>query len=210
MNTESVKRALEELRKQPKRKFTQSVDLIINLKNIDVKQQPVDIYFTLPKDVGRSMKICAFIDQSDAPVDKVIRETDFERYTPKEAKKLASEYDFFIAQANWMPKIATKFGKFLGTKGKMPSPKLGNIVPPGTDIEPLIKKLRATVHLSAKKATNLQCIIGREDMSDDDIAANVLAAYTTVLKQLPNEKNNIKSVQLKFTMSKPVRIENGK
>ena len=106
-----------------------------------------------------------------------------------------------------MPKIATTFGKFLGTKGKMPSPKLGNIVPPGANLAPIVAKLQKTVRMTAKKATNLQCMIGKESMSAEDISANVLAVYNNTLKQVPNEKNNIKSVQLKLTMTKSVRID---
>lgn len=211
MRIESIQKAIETLQQQPKRKFVQTVDLIINLKNLDLKQHPVDFYVMLPKEKGKALKICAFVDlqlgeQTKRLCEKTITDAEFINYSPKEAKRLATEYDFFIAQANFMPKIATTFGKYLGIRGKMPSPKLGNIVPPGTNLEPLVKRLRATVRLSAKKGTNIQCMVGRESMNDADVIANIQTVYEALSKQVPSEHNNIKNVWLKLTMSKPVKV----
>ena len=212
MDKETVKKALEELKKQPKRKFTQSYDLIINLKNIILKQNPVDFFVTLHHPKGKKIKVAAFVDQqlrdqAEKYCDLVISEKDFDKYHDKKAvKKLAEEYDYFIAQATLMPKIAAVFGKVLGIKGKMPNPKLGCVVPPNANLEPLVKKLNSTVRLSAKKGTNLQCQVGREDQVDMQIIDNVLLIYQTALKQLPNEEQNIKNVALKLTMSKPVKV----
>jgi len=60
--------------------------------------------------------------------------------------------------------------------------------------------------MSAKKATNLQCMVGKESMSDEEIVDNVMAAYNSTVKQLPNELQNVKKVQLKLTMGKPVTL----
>ena len=105
-----------------------------------------------------------------------------------------------------MAKVAATFGKVLGTRGKMPNPKQGCVVPPTTNLEPLVKKLRLTVHLSAKKATNLQCLVGKESQPEEQVIENILAVYQAVLKQVPNEMQNIKNCSLKLTMSKPVKI----
>ena len=74
------------------------------------------------------------------------------------------------------------------------------------NLEPLVKRLGQTVRLQAKKASNMQCMIGKDTQSDDEIVANILAVYNTVVKQLPNEMQNIKNVALKLTMSKPVKL----
>ncbi|MFH1828826.1 MAG: hypothetical protein ABH824_06215 [Nanoarchaeota archaeon] len=212
MDKEKVQKAIEELKKQPKRKFTQSYDLVINLKNLAIKQNPVDFFVTLHFSKGKKIKVAAFVDQqlvdqANKYCDLTIRETEFSNYNDKKKlKKLAEEYDYFIAQATLMPKLAASFGKVLGTKGKMPNPKLGCIVPPNANLEPLIKKLNNTVRLVAKKRTNLQCMIGREDQSEEEIIDNVLTIYQAVLKQVPNEMQNIKDVLLKLTMGKPARI----
>jgi large subunit ribosomal protein L1 len=212
MDKEQIKKAIAELKNHPKRKFAQSYDLIINLKNLDVKVNPVDFFVTMPHDKGRQVKIACFCDQqladnAEKNCDLVIKEVDFVKHKDKkDLKKMAEEYDYFIAQANLMAAVATNFGKVLGTKGKMPNPKLGCVVPGNANLEPLKKKLASTVRLVAKKATNLQCLVGKEDQSDEDIIENVLAVYQAVLKQVPNETQNIKNATLKLTMSKPVKI----
>lgn len=213
MNKEQVQTALEELKKLPKRKFVQSYDFTINLKNVDLKSTPLDFFVTVPFQRGEPTKIAAFVDPTIAEnaskfCDLVIKETEFPKYAEKKTcKKLADDYNYFISQMNLMPKVAAAFGKILGTRGKMPNPKMGAVFPPNANLDVLTKKFRSTVRLSAKKALNLQCKIGRESQSDNEIIENVLAIYNTIAKQLPQDENqNVKNVGLKLTMSKPVRI----
>lgn len=212
MDKKDVQKALEEIKKLPKRNFSQSYDLIINLKNIVTKTNPLDFFVTLHYPKGRKIKVAAFVDPQLADnaaknCDLVIKENDFVKYNDKKVlKKLADSYDYFIAQANLMPKVAAVFGKVLGIKGKMPNPKLGCVVPPNANLEVLVKKLNLTVRLQSKKATNLQCCIGKDSQLDEEIIDNVLTIYQNTLKQLPNDTQNIKNVQLKLTMSKAVNI----
>ncbi len=212
MDKEQVQKVIEELKKNPKRKFTQSYDLIINLKNLVIKSNPVDFFVTLHYPKGKKIKVAAFVDvqladAANEACDLVIREADFPKYADKKVqKKLAEGYDYFIAQANLMPKLAQAFGKVLGTKGKMPNPKLGCVVPPTANLKLLVDKLNKTVRLSAKKGLNLQCLVGKEDQREEEVIDNILTIYQTALKQLPEEKQNIKNVALKLSMSRPVRI----
>ncbi len=213
MNKADVQKALEEIKKQPKRNFTQSYDLIINLKNVAAAQGALDFFVTLHHPKGDKIKVAAFVDQqlseqANKFCDLTIKETEFLNYKDqkKELKKLAEEYDYFIAQSNLMPKIAAVFGRVLGTKGKMPNPKLGCVVPPNANLEPLVKKLITTVRLAAKKGNNLQLMVGKEDQPEEQIIENILTVYQATLKQLPNEMQNIKNITLKLTMGKPVKI----
>lgn len=212
MDKEHVQKAIEALRKNSPRKFTQSYDLIINLKNIAINTSPIDTFVTLHFPKGKKVNVAAFVDQLLAEqakehCDLVIKDADFEKYKDKQnAKRLASGYDYFIAQANLMPKVAQYFGKVLGVKGKMPNPKLGCVVPPNANLDALVKKLNHTVRLKAVKATNIQCMVGKENQPAEQIADNVLTVYHALVKQLPNEMQNIKNVQLKLTMGKPVKL----
>ncbi len=212
MDQEKVRKALEEIKKQPKKKFSQSYDLVINLKNIIIKTNPINLFVTLPSPKGKKIRIAAFVDQelteqAKKYCDLTIKETDFSSYQDKKKlKKLAEEYNYFLAQASLMPKVAAAFGKVLGVKGKMPNPKLGCVLPPNANLDLLTKKLQQTVRLQATKGLNLQCMVGKEDQPDEQIVNNVLAVCHAVVKQLPNEIQNIKNVTLKLTMGKPVKI----
>ena len=88
----------------------------------------------------------------------------------------------------------------------MPNPKLGCVVPPNANLEPLVKKLATTVRLSAKKGTNIQCLVGKQDQSEAQIVDNILTVYQATIKQLPNEAHNVKEILLKTTMGKPVKV----
>ncbi|HLC52418.1 MAG TPA: hypothetical protein VJI98_04200 [Candidatus Nanoarchaeia archaeon] len=212
MNKEEIKKVLAELKSQSKRNFNQSYDLIINLKNISIAQNPLDFFITLHYSKGKNIKIAAFVDniladQAKKNFDLVITEPDFAKYSDKKVmKKLAQDYDCFIAQVNLMSKVAAQFGKVLGVRGKMPNPKLGCVVPPNANLEALKKKLISTVRLTAKKGTNLQCLVGKQEQSEEEVADNILTVYNTALKNLPNESQNVKNVKLKLTMGKPVKL----
>ena len=214
MDKQTVLKALTELRATTKkRNFSQSVDLIINLKNINTKSNPVTFFATLPKPKGKVIKVAAFlgqelVEQGRKVCDLVITEAEFAEYKadPKKIKQMAETYDYFIAQANIMGKMAGTFGKILGMKGKMPNPKTGAVVAPNANLETLRDVLERTVKLSAKKATNLQVVVGKENMSDEDLIENIMAVHTVTLQQLPNHDQNVKKVQLKLTMSKPVTV----
>ena len=215
MDREQIQAALTKAKdNSEKRNFKQSYDLIINLKGLDLKKQEhqIDAFITLPHSRGKKVKVCALVgpeleEQAKSIFDSVILSDNFERYKDKrEIKKIANSFDFFIAQANIMPKIATVFGRVFGPRGKMPNPKSGCIVPPNANLKPLHEKLQRTIRVNAKIAPLVQCAIGTEDMNSNEIAENALTVYNALLQILPNEKHNIKDVYVKLTMSKPVKV----
>ncbi|MBW2990079.1 hypothetical protein KY348_00060 [Candidatus Woesearchaeota archaeon] len=216
MKKESVLKALESLKKESKeRKFKQSVDLIVSLKDLDFKKtdHQVDFFITLHYSTGKKIKVCALIGaelkaEADKVFDNVILESDFSKYDKKKTKKLAKQFDFFVAQANIMAKVASAFGRYLGVRGKMPNPKAGCVVPPrGANLKALYDKLQKTMKISAKKLPLIMLRVGTEEMPAEQVADNILFIYDQLIHHLPNEKHNVKDVYLKLTMSKPVRLD---
>ncbi len=215
MDKEQVQAALAKAKDiSTKRNFKQSFDLIINLKGIDLKKQEhqIDAFITLPHSRGKKVRVCALVgpeleEQAKSIYDSVVLSDNFDRYKDKrEVKKVANNFDFFIAQANIMPKVATIFGKVFGPRGKMPNPKAGCIVAPNANLKPLYDKLQHTTRVATKNSPLIQCSIGTEDISNDHIAENALTVYNSLLQLLPNEKHNIKDICVKLTMGKPVKI----
>jgi large subunit ribosomal protein L1 len=216
MNKEQFKQAIETARKNsPKRKFTQSFDLVINLKDINLKDtsQQIDSFLHLHYSKGRKTKICALvgpelIKQAKDTCDFAVHHDDFEKYArdKKLIKKLASDYDFFIAQANLMADVAKNFGRVFGPKGKMPNPKAGCVVPPTANLKPLYDRLQDTVRIVAKTAPSIQVIVGNEEMKDAEVLDNVMTVFKQVLHLLPAEKNNVRNIYLKLTMGKSVKV----
>lgn len=205
MDKKDILKALEELRKQDKRKFVQTVELIINLRNFDIKRQNVNLLVNVPHKV-KDKKICAFLSKKSEVVDTLTKK-DFPAYKDKKAmKKLVRGYDFFISIPQLMPDIATTFGKVLGPAGKMPSPQLGIITnEDDKTVQALLTKINQSVKVKSKEPS-LKVVIGKEDLKDEELAENVLAIFNAVYEALPRKKENLRSVLIKFTMSKPIKI----
>jgi large subunit ribosomal protein L1 len=202
---EQFKQALLELRKGKERKFDQSVDLIINLQKFDVKKNNVNLFATIPHKI-KDKKVAGFLEIKSNKVD-TITFPEFKKYNDKkELKKLVNNYDFFIAQASLMPKVATTFGRVLGPTGKMPSPQMGLLVnADDKTIDELLKKINNTVKIKIKEAS-LKLSIGKQSMKDEDIVENAMSIHNALMKVLPRDKENIKNIELKFTMTKPIKI----
>ncbi|MBS3138420.1 hypothetical protein J4207_01810 [Candidatus Woesearchaeota archaeon] len=213
MDKARVIKAVEQLAAEKQRKFQQSYDLVITLKDVNVKTQPIDTFIVLPHSRGKQVKICALVgqelaEQAGTACDLVVREMQFDSYkgNAKNTKELAKTYDFFIAQANLMTQIAAVFGRTFGPRGKMPNPKAGCVVPPQANLSVLKERLQKTVHVKTKEALMLQCIIGNESMNATEVADNVVAVVQQIAKILPQEEQNIARVYLKKTMSKPITV----
>jgi large subunit ribosomal protein L1 len=201
-----LKRALSELRKDKERKFDQSVDLIINLQKFDVKKNQLNLFVSVPYKI-KEKKICGFFEVKSKDVDTITPE-QFKKYNDKKVlKKLVKKYDFFIAQASVMPKVATTFGRVLGPAGKMPSPQLGIMMDVSEkEIDSIKKKVNNSVKIKIKEPS-IKLAIGKQSMKDEEIIENVMAVYNTVLKNMTKDKENIKNIEVKFTMTKPQKIQ---
>jgi len=215
MDQEQIQSALTKAKDiSEKRNFRQSIDLIINLKGLDLKkpEHQIDTFIALPYSRGKKVKICALVgaeleEQAKTTCDLVILSDNFEKYKNKrEIRKIANSFEFFIAQANIMPKVATVFGRVFGPRGKMPNPKSGSVVPPNANLKPLYEKLQRTVRAVNKTCPLIQCPIGTEDMDINEVTENALTLYGSLLQILPNEKHNIKDIYVKLTMGKPVKV----
>jgi large subunit ribosomal protein L1 len=215
MDKQTIKKALEEVKKNSKeRKFKQSYDLIITLQDLNLKnpEEQVEFFAALNHSPGKKYKIAAFTgpelrEQAKEVCDFSVDQQDFPVYADKKKlKKLASEYDIFIAQANIMPKVAGAFGRALGPRGKMPNPKAGCVVPGNANLKVLYDRLQQTVKVSAKKTPVIQLMIGKEGHNIDEIIDNINAVYEQLIHHLPKEKNNVRNIYLKLTMGKPHKM----
>ena len=217
MNQKKTIQNLKKVREtSQKRNFSQTFDLIINLKDLNLKktEEQVESFANLHYNKGRKVKICALVGPELAAnakenCDFTISQQEFDKYAKdkKLTKNLVKEYDFFVAQANIMQQVAASFGQFLGPKGKMPNPKAGCIIPPNTNLKPLYENLQKTVKLMAKTSLVLQCTVGKESMKDEEIADNIITVYNHLTHILPKEEGNINSIFLKLTMSPSLRID---
>lgn len=198
-----------------KRNFVQTYDLIVVLKNVDVNkiQGQINGPLLLPYEVKHDQKICiitsaAMLEQAKAVADKVISPADLEKIKDEnEVKKLAKEYDIFMAHQEMMPKIAKLFGKVLGPRKKMPNPKTGAIFTNNSDLKTIVNNLKRTQNIQIKDQLHIQLSVGHEKLKPEQVAENIIAALNHIISHLPGGKSSIAHIYLKKTMSPKVKIE---
>jgi large subunit ribosomal protein L1 len=204
----AVKEAKE---KSEKRNFNQSVELVLNLREIDMKspEGKLQEIIELPYSPAKQNKICVIasgelaLKAKRANADLVIERAELDGFAGKkrDLRKIANDYDFFIAEAPLMPLVGRILGPVLGPRGKMPM-----AVPPTADIAGLIGKHRNTVVVRIRNQPILQCRVGSENMKEEEIAENVQAVLRAVEGKLKRGEKNIKLAYLKTSMGKPVSI----
>jgi large subunit ribosomal protein L1 len=212
MNRKEVLEALKKIKGQEKRKFTQTIDLIINLKNINLKEPKnrFNEVLELPSGKSKKSKICVVADgdalvQAKKMADVSIAKDDLPKWKDKKKiKKLADSVDFLIVQAQLMQPLATSLGQVLGPRGKMPTP--AHIVPPVTDITTVVNRAKNSIRVRLKETPVIHTYVGSEEMDDEKLAENIEAVVKLVTKKLEKGTNSIKSIILKSTMGPVVKL----
>jgi len=205
---EAVKKVLEESKP---RNFTQSIDVVITINDLDVNkpENRLDEEVLLPNGRGKDVTV-AFIAEGElayqadkAGADIVIDKERLEELGKNrpEAKKLANSYDFFVAQADLMPTVGRFLGPVLGPRKKMPKP-----IPASANPEVILGRLKSTVKIRVKDQPLIQSIVGSEDMTEAQIAENIDAIIDVLDRNLEQGSKQIKAMYLKTTMGPVTRV----
>jgi len=213
LDTKTILESVKEARgKAEKRNFVQSVELVINLRDIDMKkpESKIQELIELPYPVGKQSKVCVIasgelaLKAKNAGADLVIERSELEALAGdrKRQKTLAKNYESFIAEAPLMPTVGRVLGAVLGPKGRMPTP-----VAPTANIADIIEKQRKTVLVRLRGQPVLQCRIGTEDMPDEHIAENIQVVIRRLEPKLKRGLKNIRSLVVKAAMGPPIEIK---
>ncbi len=211
VSVQELKDMISKARKnKEKGNFTQAVELIIALRDIDIKKGfSLNEIINLPHPFTKKPKICLIatgdlgLRAKNAGIDRVIEPEELAAIgtNKREAKKLANEYDFFLAETSYMTNVGKSLGQVLGPRGKMATP-----VPFNAPIDAMINRFRSSIRVRLRRQMMIACKIGYEDMSDEDLADNAMAVINAIEGKLPNGDKNIRDVIVKFTMGKPVKF----
>jgi large subunit ribosomal protein L1 len=207
---EKIVNAVNEALKAKERKFVETVEIVVNLRNIDFKrpENRIDTVIALPHGLGKPRKVAIFAKGETALKAKesnvlVIPPEEIDELSKnrRQARKVAKENHFFIAEAPLMPEIGKKLGPVLAPRGKIPQP-----IPPLSDPNPVIDRLRKSIKIRTKDRSTFHAPIGSKNMSPEDIAENALEVLKIVENKYENAAQNLKSVYIKSTMGPAVRV----
>ena len=203
----AVQKALEGAKK---RNFTETVELAINLKDVDltIPKNRIQEDIILPNGRGKAVKITVIgggelaLKAKDV-ADLVITPEELGTIADdkKQAKKIANSTTYFIAEAPLMAQVGKRLGTVLGPRGKMPKP-----IAPGADPAPMIDGLRKSVSIRTKDRKTFHAPVGSVDMDPEKIAENIDLVLKRVESHLEKGEHNIASAYVKTTMGPAERI----
>ncbi len=191
-----------------KRKFTQSVDLAINFRDVDFKKPEnklnIDVVLPYPP---KQVKIAVFADgvvaseMQKAGADLVIGSAEIASYASEKSKQATLANYFILSEPKIMAQVGKALGQFLAVHGRNARP-----IPPGTNLRDLFERSRRTITLKSKGKflPCVHCPVGTETMTEAQLAENAFSVVEAVLKKVSEAK--IKSIYVKTTMGKPARV----
>ncbi len=204
------------------RKFDETIDLIINIRDVDIKNpnNRIDQELLLPHPItGNKPKDSVVFIVKDE-MELKLRQLGYniinpkqldelQRQSMKDKKSIAKKYAYFVTRADLMRDVAKVLARFLGQQNKMPkpAPKGFGVIRPDENIDAYLPQLDRIIKLDMKKQLLLQLKVAKKSQNVTEIFENIDSVLSFVEHALPNGNNNIKSIFIKTTMGKPVKVE---
>lgn len=205
-----INEALTLLKELATAKFTESVDVSVNL-GIDARKSDQNVRgaTVLPNGTGRDVRVAVFTsganaDKATAAGADLVGMEDL----AEQVKKGEMNFDVVIASPDAM-RVVGQLGQILGPRGLMPNPKTGTVTP---DVETAVKNAKAgQVRYRNDKNGIIHCTIGRVDFEDAKLKENLEALLAALKKAKPSSAKGafIKRVSLSTTMGAGVRVDQG-
>jgi len=202
-----VQKALEGAKK---RNFVETVELAINLKDVDlaIPKNRIQEDIILPFGRGKAVRVCVIGGgelalKAKNVADLVITPDEIGTIADdkKQAKKIANSTDYFIAEAPLMAVVGKRLGIVLGPRGKMPKP-----IPPGADPTGMVDNLRKSVTVRTKDRKTFHVPVGTVNMPPEQIADNIEIILKRVSLKLEKGMANVASAYVKTSMGPAERI----
>lgn len=209
-----IEEAVDKAKLGSKRRFKQSLDLVVALKGVDIKKSAGKLsdVLELPNPPSRNVTVCVIgsgqmiLEAKKIGVERTLQRDELEALgkDKRAARKLAKKVDYFVSEAPLMPTVGKTLGSFLGPRGKMPTP-----ISPNTPIGPVIARHKRFVRIRVKDQPVIQCSVGTEDMASAKIAENVTLVLNRLEEKLERGLKGMGAVYVKATMGSPISVALG-
>merc|ERR1712011_53376 len=204
-----VAEVLKHAKETKKRKFMETIDLQIGLKNYDPSKDKRFSGTVKLRHVPRpKFSVCMFGDQQHCDEAKAkgipfMSAEDLKKLNKQKklVKKLAKKYDAFLASESLIKQIPRLLGPGLNKAGKFPT-----LLTHQDDMLGKVNDIKATIKFQMKKVLCLNVAVGNVDMSEDQLVQNLNLSINFLVSLLKKNWQNVKSLTIKSTMGKPQRI----
>ena len=212
VNESEIVTLIQEAKKGKKeRKFKESLELYITLKDIDVKKGfALNEVIQLPNQMSKPAAVCVMasgdmgLKAKEAKADEVLDNDNVNKLAEdkRASRKLINKYDFLLADTKLMPVVGKSLGQLLGPRGKMPTP-----VPFNAPIESFLNRFKTSIRVRVKNSLSISCKVGDTEMDEQSVAANAMAVINNLRSKFPNGDKNIRKYMIKTTMGKAAKLE---
>ncbi len=196
------------LKDMPKAKFTESVDVAVNL-GIDARKsdQLVRGSTVLPNGTGKTIRIAVFAQGANAEKAKAAGAdiVGFEDLAA-DIKSGKMDFDLVIATPDAM-RVVGQLGQILGPRGLMPNPKVGTVT---ADVETAIRNAKAgQVQFRTDKAGIVHCTIGKIAFEPKLLKENLEALLADLRKAKPSSSKGqyLKKITISTTMGPGIVLD---
>merc|ERR1711920_1028623 len=191
------------------RKFVETIDLQIGLKNYDPQKDKRFSGTIKLKHIPRpKFSVCIFGDQQHCDEAKEagiphMSADDLKKMgkQKKLVKKLAKKYDAFLASESLIKQIPRLLGPGLNKAGKFPT-----LLTHGDNMEDKVNDLKSTIKFQMKKVLCLSVAIGHVGMDEDELVQNIHLAMNFLVSLLKKHWQNVRSLHIKSTMGPVQRL----
>jgi len=206
---ECVNAVLQNSKTDKKRKFLETVELQIGLKNYDPQKDKRFSGTVRLKTVPRpKMSVCILGDQQhcDEATANNVPCMDAEALkklnkNKKLVKKLAKKYDAFLASESLIKQIPRLLGPGLNKAGKFPG-----LLTHQENMLVKVEEVKSTIKFQMKKVLCLSVAVGHVDMSAEELASNVHLSINFLVSLLKKHWQNVRSLHMKSSMGPAQRL----
>ncbi len=189
-NQYAVEEAFGLLKELSSVKFTESVDVSVNL-GVDPRKsdQVVRGSTVLPNGTGKVVRVAVFTQGANADAAKeagadIVGMDDL----AEDVKAGKMDFDVVIASPDAM-RVVGKLGPILGPRGLMPNPKVGTVTP---NVAEAVKNAKAgQVRYRTDKAGIIHCTIGKADFEPAKLRENLEALISDLKKAKPSAAKGV-------------------
>jgi large subunit ribosomal protein L1 len=202
---ESINRSLSLSKKT---KFEQSVELIVTLRDFDVKSPEGrlrEVVF-LPHKPPKEPNVCVvaagdlLLEAKKLGVTAVSRDDlNSMRGDKKKAKAIGSSCDWVLVQADLMGLVGSVLGPALGPRGKIPTP-----IPPRANLEEFVNNYKRAAWVRIRGQPQIMSRVGTTSMKPEELADNINAVFSVIESRIGLAK--VGSIYIKTTMGTSVEV----
>ena len=196
------------LKELPKAKFTEAVDVSVNL-GVDPRKsdQVVRGACVLPNGTGKTVRVAVFTqgenaDKATAAGADIVGMDDL----ADSIKGGNLDFDVVIASPDAM-RVVGQLGTILGPRGLMPNPKVGTVTP---DVETAVKNAKSgQVRFRTDKAGIIHARIGNVDFDGSALKQNLEVLLADLKKAKPASAKGqyFKKISVSSTMGPGIAID---